>query len=173
MLAPDPWVKKHIDLIGRFGTILDLAAGAGRHTSLALALGHSVLAVDRDVSRLARFGRLAKAEVLQADLEQDEWPLSGRQFSGIIVCNYLWRPLFRDVVDSLMPGGVLIWTTFSIGNEKHGRPRNPDFLLRRNELAQAVLPGLEILGFQDRESRGPQPTVRQSICARLPVVDPG
>jgi SAM-dependent methyltransferase len=172
MQAPDPWIKRHIDLFLEGGKVLDLAAGAGRHTLLSIALGHPVVAVDRDTSRLKKAAS-GNPDIRQHDLEARAWPLEGERFHGIIVCNYLWRPLFPAVAAALEPGGVLLWTTFALGNEEYGRPRNPEFLLRRNELITAFATDLEVIAFEDRILAGPQPAVRQSLCARRPVVDPG
>jgi SAM-dependent methyltransferase len=53
----------------------------------------------------------------------------GDDYDGIIVTNYLHRPLLPAIARALAPGGVLIYETFARGNERFGRPRNPDFLL--------------------------------------------
>lgn len=171
MTPPDPWVSRHLDLVREGGEVLDIAAGSGRHTALALGMGLRVLAVDRDVAALEAIPAHDRLEVMQADLEAGSWPLQGRSFDGIIVCNYLWRPLFRLVSKALKPGGILIWTTFAAGNERFGRPRNPDFLLQRNELLDAFTHELEVIAFADGERAGPSPAVRQSIVARRAVVD--
>lgn len=173
MTPPDPWVSRHLDLVRDGGEVLDLAAGGGRHTALSLGMGFRVLAVDRNVSGLQGLKADERLEVLEADLEAGSWPLQGRSFDGIIVCNYLWRPLFPLLSKALKPGGILIWTTFAAGNERFGRPRNPDFLLRRNELLDSFVTELEVIAFADGEKAGPAPAVRQSIAARRPVVDRG
>lgn len=170
MQAPDPWIKRYIDLVPDGGRILDLAAGAGRHSRLALALGHPVVAVDRDIGRLDT-PDTGGANIRKHDLEAGTWPLGDERFEGIIVCNYLWRSIFPHVIAALAPGGILLWTTFALGNERFGRPRNPDFLLHRNELVDVFSADLEVIAYEDREILGPQPAVRQSICARRPVVD--
>jgi len=161
MSSTDPWVLRHLPLVPAGGDVLDLAAGNGRHTALALQHGLTVCAVDRNVSGLGDNA----AEVLEADLEGEPWPLGQRRFDGIIVCNYLWRPLLPLVKAALAPGGVLIWTTFAAGNERFGRPRNPDFLLQPNELLQMALPDLEVIAFEHGETDDPK-AVRQSIVAR-------
>ena len=110
--------------------MLDLAAGSGRHTRHLRELRYRVVAVDVDVSRMAALEGDEGIELVQADLENAPWPLSGRRFDGIIVTNYLHRPLLPILAESLEPGGVLIYETFAEGNEHYGRPSNPDFLLR-------------------------------------------
>ncbi|HEX6118564.1 MAG TPA: SAM-dependent methyltransferase, partial [Dongiaceae bacterium] len=87
-------------------------------------------AIDRDISGLHPL-RVKGVEILLADLEDGSpWPLSGRQFDGIIVANYLHRPLLPHLAAALAPGGALIYETFGRGNERFGKPSNPDFLLR-------------------------------------------
>ncbi|WP_416897470.1 MAG: hypothetical protein ACMVY4_18640 [Minwuia sp.] len=109
--------------------------------------------------------------IVEADLEDGPWPFAGQQFGGIVVCNYLWRPLFPHVAATLAPGGVLIWTTFAAGNEAFGRPRNPDFLLQSNELLEAFAGSMEIVAFRQGHVARPGPAVRQSMVARRRDMD--
>src|SRR4051812_1889666 len=120
--APSSWIARHANLIPKGspdrGPVLDLAAGSGRHTRYFKGLGYSVVAVDRDVSGLADLAGDAQISVIEADLEGgNPWPLGTRRFSGIVVTNYLHRPLFPDIARALLPGGVLIYETFGMGNE--------------------------------------------------------
>lgn len=160
---PSPWVERCAKLIPPGGTVLDVACGSGRHTDLLAAAGHRVTAIDRDTSRLvARAG----IDIVEADLEgADPWPLPGRAFDGIVVTNYLHRPLFPVLIDSLSPGGALIYETFAIGNEDLGRPRNPDFLLRDGELLDAVAGKLSVVAYEAGRIDAPKPAIVQRIAA--------
>jgi hypothetical protein len=80
------------------------------------------------------------------------------------VTNYLHRPLFAPIVAALAQGGVVIYETFAIGNERFGRPRNPDFLLRPGELIEAFA-ALTIVAFEAGEVSLPRPSVTQRIAA--------
>jgi len=143
------------------GPVLDLAAGGGRHTRLFLERGHAVTAIDRDTSRVA-----ARATIVTADLEADPWPLGEARFAGIVVTNYLYRPLFPAILAALAPDGVLIYETFASGNARFGRPSNPDFLLRHGELlAVAAAGGLHVLAYEDLEVSEPKPACVQRLCA--------
>ena len=88
--------------------------------------------------------------------------------------NYLHRPLLPMLVQTLAPGGVVIYETFAAGNERFGRPSNPDFLLRPGELLQAFA-ALTVIAFEQGELSLPRPAVIQRIAAvagplgRLPV----
>ena len=162
LLQPAPWVEKFGNLPPKGGNVLDLACGNGRHTVFFREFGYSVTAVDRDVSGLQE---PANYETVEADLENAPWPFPGRHFAGIVVVNYLHRPLFATLIDSLLPGGVLIYQTFAIGNEAYGRPRNPDFLLKENELLDVFSGRLDMVEFWQGLVEGDHPAVIQQICA--------
>ncbi len=150
-------------LIRRGGRVLDLAAGSGRHIRLLLERGFAVCAVDRDISALSPLAG-ANCEVRQIDLETDApWPL-GAGYDAIVVTNYLHRPLLPAIAQALAAGGVLIYETFALGNERFGRPHNPDFLLRPGELLDAFAT-LTVVAFEQGEISAPRPAVIQRIAA--------
>jgi len=167
---PSSWIARHAHLVPKPGPVLDLAAGNGRHARYFKGLGYTVTAVDRDVSGLADLERDAQIAVIAADLEGDNpWPLGDRRFAGIVVTNYLHRPLFPRIAAALEPGGVLLYETFALGNEKFGRPSNPDFLLRPGELLDfAAAEGLVVHAYHCGEVTAPRPAVLQRIAAQRP-----
>ncbi len=145
--------------------MLDLAAGQGRHLRYLRRLGYRVVAVDRDVTELSDLKSDEGVEVVEADLENAPWPFVGRRFDGIVVTNYLHRPLLPTLADSLTPGGILIYETFAVGNEKYGRPSNPDFLLEERELLDAFGSTLTVIDYEHAYQAQPRPAVKQRICA--------
>ena len=160
---PSTWVRRFLPLIRPGGLVLDLAAGSGRHSRLLRDSGFVVCAVDRDVSALLPLAGM-RCEVRQIDLETGAaWPL-GEGYDGIVVTNYLHRPLLSAIGPALAPGGVLIYETFALGNERFGRPRNPDFLLRPGELLGAFAM-LTVIAFEQGEITSPCPAVIQRIAA--------
>lgn len=163
--APTARIARWAASVAAGGTVLDVAAGSGRHARLFAARGHPVLAVDRDVARLLAAPH-PRIEVLAADLERAPWPLPGRTFAAVVVVDYLWRPLLPTLVASVAPGGLLLYETFAVGHERFGRPRNPDFLLRPGELLAAVAGNLEVLEHAEGEVGDPPVAVRQGLCAR-------
>ena len=167
LTEPSPWVVRFAGLVAPGGSVLDVACGGGRHTRLFLTRGHPVTAVDRDVSALADLGTRPDLQRLEFDLEDGRpFPLAGDQFSGIVVANYLHRPLFPALIAALAPGGILIFETFAQGNERFGRPRNPDHLLRPGELLDAVRGALRVLAYEDLVIERPRPAAVQRICAQ-------
>jgi SAM-dependent methyltransferase len=168
LTTPSPWVERFASLVPAGGDVLDLAAGGGRHSALFRAREHPVVAVDRDVSALAS---LAAADpgltVIAADLEAPgaTWPTGERQFAGIVVTNYLHRPLFPAIRAALAPGGALIYETFGVGNERFGKPSNPDFLLRPGELLELAR-GMLVVAYENLQIALPRPAIVQRIAAR-------
>src|SRR5207248_3304101 len=157
------WVRRFLPLIRPGGRVLDLAAGEGRHAGLALDLGFAVTAVDRDAEALLRLVG-DRCEVRAIDLETgDPWQLGGG-YDGIVVSNYLHRPLLPAIAAALAPSGLLIYETFALGNERFGRPRNPDFLLYPGELLEAFA-GLTVIAFEQGEVTRPRPAIIQRIAA--------
>lgn len=163
LLPPSPWVIRFMPLITDGSAVLDLACGRGRHAVFLADAGYNVTAVDRDLSSLPAQDRI---NLVEADLEDGSpWPLAGRDFDGIVVTNYLHRPLFPVLIDSLRPGGVLIYETFAVGNEAFGRPTNPDFLLRDGELFAAVAGELSVVAYEAGKVDLPKTAVIQRIAA--------
>ena len=147
--APSVWVSRFLPLIKPGGLVLDLAAGSGRHVRLLRDCGFAVCAVDHDTTALFAFAGPC-CEVRRIDLETDDPRQLGGDYDGIIVTNYLHRPLLPAIARALAPGGVLIYETFARGNERFGRPRDPDFLLRPSELLEAFTT-LTVVAFEQGE----------------------
>jgi SAM-dependent methyltransferase len=161
-----PWLGRFLPLIASGGRVLDLAAGEGRHTGFLLAQGLRVTAADRKVAELkTRFGAEPRCTIVELDLEDGgPWRLGGG-FDGIVVSFYLHRPLFPHLAAALAPGGVLIYETFMRGNERFGRPTNPDFLLQPNELFDTFARELAVVAFEQGEVTLPKPAMMQRIVA--------
>ena len=175
---PSPWVCRFAGLVPTDGpsrgAVLDVAAGSGRHSRVFLARGHRVVALDRDTHALVRLSPGDDLEMVTADLESgNAWPLPGRRFAGVVVTNYLHRPLFPALLDALEPGGILIYETFAVGNARFGKPSNPDFLLQPGELLEIVRGHLRVIAYEDVEIAEPRPAMVQRIAARSPEVGAG
>lgn len=163
---PAAWIVRFSPLVAKGATVLDLACGGGRHTRFFLERGHPVTAVDVDPSRLKELRHHPRIEIVRADLEDGSpWPLPGRRFGSVIVTNYLWRPLFSPILESIGQGGVLLYETFARGNAAYGHPTNPDFLLEPGELIEAVRGHLQIVAYEHGYVDRPRPAIKQRVCA--------
>ncbi|MES2351711.1 MAG: class I SAM-dependent methyltransferase [Pseudomonadota bacterium] len=164
-----PWVRRYAPLIPG-GEVLDLACGSGRHSRHLAALGHAVVAVDRDNEALAAAAG-PEITTTEIDLEQEgaAWPFGPERFAGIVVTNYLHRPLIADMLGSLAPNGVLLYETFADGNAQFGKPSNPAFLLQPGELLEwARTHGLRVVAFEDGVTDMPKAAMVQRLCAVKP-----
>jgi SAM-dependent methyltransferase len=160
--APSAWIERFAALVPPGAAVLDVAAGGGRHSRLFVQRGHPVVAVDRDTSALHAPG----IETIMADLEAGgPWPLGARRFGGVVVANYLHRPILDAIVGAVAPGGVLLYETFAVGNERFGKPSNPNFLLRPGELLETVRDRLRVVAYEDLEVSEPRPAMIQRIAA--------
>lgn len=165
---PSAWVRRFAPLIPH-GEVLDLACGSGRHSRLLAGLGYLVCALDRDVAAAGTLA-LPGIAILQFDLEDGTpWPFAPARFAGAVVTNYLYRPLFPSLLASIAPGGVLLYETFACGNERYGKPSNPDFLLRPGELLDIVRAqdagNWRVVAYEDGYVDVPKPAMMQRICA--------
>ena len=165
---PSDWVQRWSHLAAANAQVLDVACGSGRHMKWFTELGCHSTGVDRSAEAVAAAGQFGVA--LQADIESGPWPLmvegQVQPFDVVVVTNYLWRPLFATLVQSLTPGGLLLYDTFASGNETVGKPSRPDFLLQPGELLQ-LCQGLQIVAFEDGYLRYPERFV-QRIAAFKP-----
>lgn len=148
--------------------MLDVACGGGRHARFFAARGHVVDAVDRDRDAIDALKSVPGICALCADIETGPWPYAGRRFAAVVVTNYLYRPLFPQLLAALAAGGVLIYETFATGNEAYGRPSNPEYLLQPGELLR-VAADTRIHGYEDVYVEQPKPAMVQRICAMTPV----
>lgn len=164
--APSEWLLNHAQHIKPAGSVLDVAAGSGRNARWLAQKGFKVEAVDRDQQALESMQGVENTHLHIADIENADWPYSGQQFDAILVCRYLHRPLFPFILQSLAPQGVLIYETFMQGNELYGKPSNPDFLLRENELLEVFKNDLEVIAFEQGYFEKPKPAMLQRICAK-------
>jgi SAM-dependent methyltransferase len=162
--APSDWLLKHAHHIKPSGHVLDVAAGSGRNSRWLAQQGFVVEAVDRDRQALESMKGVDKINLRVADIENESWPYTGLRFDAIVVCHYLHRPLLNVIGDSLAPRGVLIYETFMQGHEAYGKPGNPDFLLKPDELLETFQARFEIVAFEQGFQDVPKPSMMQRIC---------
>ena len=173
------WICRWAHLLAPAATVLDVACGRGRHMRWFAERGHPVLGIDRDAAALHDLAPLVQrgdATTLCADIENAPWPLlhdgQVRQFGAVVVTNYLWRPLLPVIVQSVAPGGVLLYETFAIGNASVGKPSRPDFLLQPGELLRHTAAPLRVVAYEDGFCNDP-PRFVQRIAAVRPGEAPG
>jgi SAM-dependent methyltransferase len=162
--AASCWIKRFSPCVAPKGHVLDLACGTGRHGRLFLDNANKVTFVDRDINGVQDLENRPNVDIRQCDLEDGrDWPFAPNNFDAIIVANYLYRPHLSALAPTLQNGGVLLYETFAQGNEKLGRPKNPDFLLTSHELLDlARLSGLHVVAFEQGRDGD---KIVQRLCA--------
>ena len=178
MGAPSAWLLRWAHLLPPGGRVLDLACGRGRHlrwlagrdasASASGSASGALTGIDRDAAALQTCADLAAAgrlELIAADVENGPWPCAGRQFDAVLVFNYLWRPLWPQLLDALAPGGLLVYETFAHGNQSVGKPSRPDFLLQPGELL-ARCADLSIVAYEDGFLTEPPRFVQRVVALR-------
>lgn len=170
LLTPSDWIVRWGRLLVPGCSVLDVACGGGRHLAWLAQRGHAVTGVDQSIESAQKTA--PTAELVCADIENGPWPLHHpngplRTFGGVIVTNYLWRPLWPILLNSLEPGGVLLYETFAEGNAQYGRPTRPDFLLQPGELLR-VCTTLDVVAYEHGYLRNPARVV-QRIAAKCPL----
>ena len=109
---------------------------------------------------------LISPTVIEADLETArEFPLRHMRYDGVIVTNYLHRPILADLVTCVANDGVLIYETFALGHERHGKPSNPDYLAIPNELIEAALSTLVVVAYEHGLQAGENPKIVARVAA--------
>jgi SAM-dependent methyltransferase len=170
MTEPSDWILRYAGLLSPGASVLDVAAGQGRHARWLAARGCRVTAIDRAPEALTSLRSIAGLTVIEADIEADRadaWPVPPGSFDALVVTHYLHRPLFPRMAASLRPGGYLLYETFMVGNERYGRPSSPAFLLRESELL-AAFATLRVIAFEQGVRPGPSPRVVQRLLACAP-----
>lgn len=137
MLKPAQFLVDNVDLLPK-GRTLDIAMGNGRNSVYLAGMGFEIEGID--ISKEAVNSALESARksgvnitAKVADLEGDFYLEEGA-YDVIICFNYLHRPLIPHIKQGLRTGGMVAYETYIVEQARFGKPRNPDHLLRHNEL---------------------------------------
>lgn len=166
LAPPSEWVRRWSHLVPAGGAVLDVACGHGRHMRWFHEKNHPVTGIDKAQEAIESVALWGAA--IAADIEVGPWPLPGQRFACVVVTNYLWRPLLPTIVDSVAPGGVLLYETFAQGNETVGRPARAEFLLHPGELLQACQ-ALHTVAYENGFLDAPARFVQRIAAVRPPL----
>ncbi|MBA7670206.1 hypothetical protein ES703_78351 [subsurface metagenome] len=134
---PAQFLVDNIELLPK-GRALDVAMGAGHNAIYLAKMGFEVKGVDISpeavssaLERARKSGVNIRTRV--AELEKEYHIEKGAY--GVIICyKYLQRSLIPQIKDGLRKGGMVVYETFIVDQARFGKPKNPDYLLRHNEL---------------------------------------
>jgi tellurite methyltransferase len=133
------WTERLAPGSGSRARALDVAMGRGRHALVLARLGFRTFGVDMDLDAVRDAVASAKADGVAihawcADLTQH--PLPEARFDVVVVTRYLQRDLFPALQAAAVPGGVVLYETFTTAQRALGTgPTSPNHLLEPGELA--------------------------------------
>jgi len=164
-LKPSPFLVENIQLLPK-GRTLDVAMGSGRNALYLAKMGFEVEGVDISqdaVNHALEFARTSgvKLKARVVDLEKN-FHIEEHAYDVIICFNYLQRSLIHYIRDGLQVGGIVVYETYIIDQAKFGKPKNPDYLLKHNELLD-MFHGFRCLRYREGILEGPK--AKASIIA--------
>lgn len=138
------------------GAALDYACGLGANALLLAE--HQLETHAWDISRVAlnKLNRYAKFHALAITTEfrdVENMPPPTLSFDVIVVSNFLHRPSFSSLLESVRSNGLLFYQTFIEEKINDAGPSNPDFLLKRNEMLE-LCASLDILVYREEGTQG-------------------
>ena len=157
-LEPAQFLIENVELLPK-SRVLDVAMGSGRNSIYLAKMGFNVESVDispeavNSALELARkAGVTIKARI--ADLEGD-YLIEKDAYEVIICFNYLQRSLISQIIDGLRKDGIVVYETFIIDQAQFGKPKNPDYLLKHNELLD-MFRDFRCLRYREGVVKGPR-----------------
>ncbi|MGC1870185.1 MAG: class I SAM-dependent methyltransferase [Acidobacteriaceae bacterium] len=139
-------------------TGLDLAGGAGHHAIWLAQQGWSMTLADWSEPALEIAREKAPASQLTLDIKQgaaldvvSKFASNGHHFGFVLVSFFLDRAILPWLPKILIPGGLLLYRTYTEDNERLGNPRgprDPQHLLRSQELLENYR-GMKILHYNE------------------------
>jgi tellurite methyltransferase len=149
---PSPWLGQWVTLLKTDGgpsrRALDVAMGRGRHAALLAAAGYVTFGVDVKLDAVRdAMARVPGLRGWCADLTV--FPLPRDRFDVVVVTRYLQRDLFAALQAAVLPGGVVLYETFTVSQRRLGRgPTSPDHLLETGEL-RARFAGFDVIFYEE------------------------
>jgi len=136
-LEPAQFLVENLRLLPK-GRVLDVAMGNGRNAIYLAKAGFAVEGIDMSpeaVNTALESSRKAGVtiEAHVADLESN-YQIEKSAYDVIICFNYLQRSLILQIKDGLKHEGMVVCETFIVDQAQFGKPQNPDYLLKHNEL---------------------------------------
>lgn len=154
------------------GLVLDVAMGNGRNAVYLAGMGFKVEGVDISSERVNSALESAREAGVSlsarvADLE-DGYRIQKGAYDLIICFYYLHRPLLSEISNGLKPGGMVIYETYIVDQAQWGKPKNPDHLLKHNELLRSF-PDLRCLRYREGII-GPHKAIASIIAQKASII---
>jgi tellurite methyltransferase len=150
--GPARWLVDNLALLPTQGRVLDIAMGTGRNSLFIAERGYDVIGIDvsavaarRCHAEAARRG--VNVETIVASLEN--FAIARAAFDVILNFYYLQRGLIPAISAALLPGGVLVFETFTADQKQfQWGPASEHHLLKPSEL-RTLFPELQTLAYRE------------------------
>ncbi len=155
---PAQFLVENIGLLPE-GRVLDVAMGVGRNTVYLAGMGFQVEGVD--ISSEAVSSALELASKARVTIRAQVVDLEGgysieKGVYDVIICfNYLQHSLIPQIKDGLREGGMVVYETFIVDQAQFGKPKNPAYLLKHNELLN-MFHDFRCLRYREGIVKGPK-----------------
>ena len=151
------------------GRALDIACGKGRNSLYLAELGFDVAAMDISIVALDEGRKRAEAKQLRIDWRQTDLEIvqiEEAAFDLVVNFNYLQRSLIPQIKRAVKVGGYIIYETYLIDRKELGHPKNPDYLLRHNELLEYFCDFRVLYYREGKFTEGDEASYRAGILAQ-------
>ena len=165
---PSRWVLGTVAHLPNDLSLVDIAGGTGRHAVPIARTGRRVVLIDIAINAVTA-ARKAESGLDVVVASASALPLRPRQFGVVLVTNFLDRAIFADLVDLIVPGGFLVYETYTEAHLElvaHGLargPSSPQYLLAPGELPRLAR-GMEVLEYWEGDI---EDEAGRRCCARL------
>lgn len=168
--SPSPFLVEQIGRLPR-GRALDLATGSGRNAIFLAINGFEVDAIDYSSAAVNQLQSFVKQQSLGVTVKQEDltvYQIPENTYDLIINLNYLERSLIPQIIKGLKRGGMILFETYTIEQPRYGKPNNPDYLLKPNELINSFKE-LHIIYYHERVDHSSEETKAiASLLAKKP-----
>ena len=134
---PAEVLARNRHLLPASGRALDLASGRGANALCLARRGLAVSAWDNSATALATLAHTARQQALHIACQRRDIlrrPPAPASFDVIVVSRFLDRGLMADIKRALRQHGLIFYQTFTKAKVDDRGPRNPAYLLDKNEL---------------------------------------
>ncbi|WOE68751.1 class I SAM-dependent methyltransferase [Hydrogenimonas thermophila] len=142
---PSDLLLRYIDCI-KGKDVLDIAAGLGRHSRILAERGYSVDAIEYSDVALESLREISGVNAIEMDLENG--CNLEKSYDAILCFNYLNRDLYNFMINHINNDGIILFETFVFDEENECAPKNPNYLLKKNELLK-VFSSFHIIEYKE------------------------
>lgn len=165
---PSSWIVAAVTALPNEGPVADVAGGTGRHAIPIARSGRRVVLVDF-VAQAVASACIAEPLLIGVVADVTTLPLRRGSFGAVVVANFLDRTIFPDLHALLVPGGYLVYETYTTAHHdlvQRGLARGPqttEFLLLPGELP-VLASTLKVVEYWEGEVAD---DAGRRCCARL------